>query len=81
MRGWGVLVTTVYMHVLFGIKDIVNKYFCWKKWSAFDNRCQHMIFFMISHKYNMHLKYKSHCFGAFRNSKEQIMFTFSTKFK
>lgn len=24
------LVTTVYMHVLIGIKDIVNKYFCKK---------------------------------------------------
>lgn len=31
MRGWGVLVIIVYMYVLIGIKDIVNKYFCKKK--------------------------------------------------
>lgn len=74
------LVTTVYMHVLIGIKDIVNKYFC-KKNDRHLITVVNMIFFMICHKYNMHLKYKSHCFGAFRNSKEQIKFTFITKCK
>lgn len=75
------LVTTVLYACINWNKKYCKQVFLLKKLSAFDNRCQHMIFFMICHKYNMHLKYKSHCFGAFRNSKEQIKFTFITKCK
>lgn len=70
MRGWGVLVIIVYMYVLIGIKDIVNKYFCKKNDWYLIIVVNIWFFFMFCYKYNMYLKYKLYCFGVFWNSKE-----------